>query len=56
MRTPLAPLHLLLLAEPFAHHLVDCRFHKARADPFPVAVALTIIGDFCTTPLMPSSA
>jgi hypothetical protein len=32
--------HLLLFAEALADHLIDGRFHEARADPFPVAVAL----------------
>ena len=30
MRTALAPLHLLLLAESFAHDLVHRRFHEPR--------------------------
>ena len=29
-----APLHLLLLDHGLANHLVDSRFHKARADAF----------------------
>jgi hypothetical protein len=37
--------HLLLLAETFAHHLVHGRFHKAGTDPFPVSVALAIVGN-----------
>ena len=40
-----SPGHLLLLVEAFADHLNDGRFHKARADPFPIAVALTVVGN-----------
>jgi hypothetical protein len=32
------PLHLLACAEALADHLIDRGFHKARADPFPMAV------------------
>jgi hypothetical protein len=39
------PLHLLLLAEALADHLVHRRLHKARADRFALALALTIIGN-----------
>ncbi len=34
MCAPQRPLHLLLLHEPSAHYLVDCRFNERRADRF----------------------
>jgi len=39
------PLHLLLLAEALADHLVHGGFDKAGADPLSGAVALTIVGN-----------
>jgi hypothetical protein len=39
------PLHLLLLAEAVADHLVHGGFDKAGADPLSSAVALTIVGN-----------
>jgi hypothetical protein len=42
---PLTPGHLLLLHHLLAHHLVHCRLDKAGADPFALAVALTLMGD-----------
>ncbi len=45
MGAPLAPLHLLFLHHALAHHLVHRRFHKARADPLAVAVALAVVRD-----------
>jgi hypothetical protein len=38
-------LHLLLLAESFAHHFVHRRFHKARRDGLAVTISLTVIRD-----------
>ena len=37
------PLHLLFLTEAHTDDLIDGRFHKAGADPFPVTVALAIV-------------
>jgi pyrroline-5-carboxylate reductase len=39
------PGHLLLLAEALADHLIHRGFHKARAYPFAVPVALAIVGN-----------
>ena len=39
------PGHLLLLAEALADHLIDRRFHKARAHPLSSPVALAIVRD-----------
>ena len=39
------PGHLLLLAAALAYHLINRGFHKARADPFAVPVALAIVGN-----------
>jgi hypothetical protein len=39
------PGHLLLLAEALADHLIQRGFHKARADPSVVPVALAIVGN-----------
>jgi hypothetical protein len=44
-RAMLGPLHLLLAAEAFAHHLIHSRFHKAGADPLAVTIPLSIIGN-----------
>src|SRR6516225_9214719 len=44
MRSALAPLHLLQLHHSLAHHLIHSRFHKAGRDPFPVAIALSVVG------------
>src|SRR5215472_14223995 len=44
MRAALAPLHLLVLDHSFAHHLIHRRLHKAGRDPFPVAIALSVVG------------
>ena len=35
---------MLFLHHPFAHHLIDRRFHKPGGDLFPVAVAFPVIG------------
>ena len=43
----MAPAHLLFLPHAPAHHLVRRRFHKPRADPLTVAVALAIVGNEC---------
>ena len=43
MRASRCPSHLLLLYEPFADDLIDCRFHEASADSFTVAVTLAVI-------------
>jgi hypothetical protein len=51
MGTMLTPLHLLLLAEALADHLVNHRLDKTRTDPLPSAVALAIIGDAGTIPV-----
>ena len=45
MRPALAPLHLLLLAEPFAHDLVHRRLHETRGNGLTVAIPLAIIRD-----------
>src|SRR5262245_27779908 len=39
------PLHLLLLAEAFAHHFVHRRFHQSRRDCLAVTISLTVIRD-----------
>jgi hypothetical protein len=44
-RTVLGPLHLLLAAEAFAHHLIHSQFHKAGDDPLAVTIPLYIIGN-----------
>src|SRR5215469_14382185 len=44
MSAALAPLHLLVLDHSFAHHLIHRRLHKAGRDPFPVAIALSVVG------------
>jgi hypothetical protein len=51
MRAALGPLHLLLLAEAVADHLIDRRFDKAGADPFAIPIALAIVGDERAIPL-----
>jgi hypothetical protein len=43
MRPAWGALHLLAFAEVLADHLIDRRFHKARAVAFPSAVALAIV-------------
>jgi hypothetical protein len=43
VRASRCPSHLLLLYEPFADDLIDCRFHEARADSLTVAVTLAVI-------------
>src|SRR5712691_6022443 len=48
MRTALAPLHLLLLAESFAHDLVHRRFHKPRGYGLTVPIPLAVIRDEVT--------
>src|SRR6266566_9229137 len=45
MRPALGPLHLLLLAEAPADHLIDRGFDKAGADAFAIPIALAIVGD-----------
>src|SRR4029450_9181042 len=45
MRPFFGPLHLLLLAEAFAHHFVHRRFHKSRRDCLAVTISLTVIRD-----------
>ena len=45
VRAALGLLHLLLLAEAFADHLIHGRLHKTGADPFPRTVALTVVGN-----------
>jgi hypothetical protein len=44
MRPVWGSLHLLAFAELFADHLIDHRFHKARADAFAGAVAKASYG------------
>jgi hypothetical protein len=44
-RAVLGPLHLLLVAEAVAHHLIHSRFHKAGADPLAVTIPLYIVGN-----------
>jgi hypothetical protein len=44
-RAALGPLHLLLAAEPLAHHRIQSRFHKAGADTLAVTIPLSIIGN-----------
>src|SRR5260370_26169145 len=39
------PLHLLLLDESFADHLVDRRLHEGRADGFPLPSTLAEVRD-----------
>src|SRR5690349_8377122 len=43
MSAALGPLHLLFLGRPLAHHLVNRRFDKARADSLAIAVALSVV-------------
>ena len=38
-------MHLLLLDEPPAHHLIDRRFNEGRADRFSLPIPLTVVGD-----------
>src|SRR6266404_5172593 len=45
MRPFFGPLHLLLLAESFAHHFIHRRFHKPGRDRFSVAISLAVIRD-----------
>src|SRR5215475_13015572 len=45
MRPFFRPLHLLLLAEAFAHHFVHRRLHKSGRNRLAVAIALTVIRD-----------
>ena len=45
MGTPQRPLHLLLLDEAPAHHLIDRRFYERRADGFALPSALVEIGN-----------
>ena len=51
MRPTLGPLHLLLLAEALADHLVARRLDKAGADALARAIALAIVGDEGAIPL-----
>jgi hypothetical protein len=51
MRPACGPLHLLVFAEALADHLIHGRLHKAGADPFPVAVTLTVVGNEATVML-----
>jgi hypothetical protein len=39
------PPHLLLFDHPLADHLINGGLHKAGSDPFPIAIALAIVGD-----------
>ena len=48
MRTAFRPLHLLLLTEPFAHHLVDRRLHEPRGNGLAMTIPLAIIRDQVT--------
>src|SRR5882672_7034746 len=45
MRPAFRPLHLLLLAEPFAHHLVHRGLHETCGNGLAVAIPLAIIRD-----------
>src|SRR5262249_34367436 len=45
MRTGFRPLHLLLLAEAFAHHLIHCGLHKTCRDRFSLVIPLPVIRD-----------
>jgi hypothetical protein len=45
MRTTERPLHLLLLYEPPADHLIDGGFYESRADGFALASSLTEVGN-----------
>jgi hypothetical protein len=45
MRSPLAPLHLLPLAEAFAHHLIHGGLHEPCGNGLAVAISLPIIRD-----------
>jgi hypothetical protein len=45
MRTRLAPLHLWLFAEAFAHHLGHGRLHETRGNGLAVAIPLAIMRD-----------
>src|SRR5262250_1486152 len=45
MRPFFRPLHLLFLAESFAHHFVHGRLHKSRRDRLAVTISLTVIRD-----------
>ena len=45
MRPTLGPLHLLLLAEALADHLMHSRLHTLDTNALAAAVALAIIGD-----------
>ena len=45
MRSAQRPLHLLLLDESFADHLVDSRLHEGRADRLPLMSTLTKVRD-----------
>ena len=39
------PLHLLLLDEPSADHLIDRRLNECRADPFALSPSLAKVWD-----------
>ena len=43
MRPAFRPLHLLLLTEPFAHHLIHRGLHKARGDGLAMPIPLAIV-------------
>jgi hypothetical protein len=45
MRTFFGPLHLLFLAESFAHHFVHGRLHEARRNRLTMAIPLAIVRD-----------
>src|SRR5882724_3663427 len=45
MCTFFGPLHLLFLAESFAHHFVHCRLHEACRDRLTMAIPLAIVRD-----------
>ena len=45
MRGAFHPLHPLPFTEALADYLAHRGFHKARADPLPMALALTVIGN-----------
>src|ERR1700692_2129996 len=44
MCSTLAPSHLLFLHHSLAHDLIDRRLDETGSDPFPVAIALPVVG------------
>src|SRR5438445_7635030 len=48
MRTAFRPLHLLLLTEPFAHHLIHRGLHEPCGDGLTMTIPLAVIRDEVT--------